>query len=60
VFSNGDDVGSRYFENLDSVVNSGIEIDVVRADTSSDAKLEVLGLLNEVAGQVTVIDSITG
>jgi len=56
VLGNGDDVGSRDLENLDSVVNSGIEVDVVRSDTCGDADLEVLGLLHEFAGQVARVE----
>jgi len=40
-------------EDLDSVVDSSIEVNVVRTDTSSDTDLQVLCLLDEVAGQVT-------
>lgn len=38
---------ATYFQDLDAVVNSGIEIDMVGSNTSSDTNLEVLSLSGE-------------
>jgi hypothetical protein len=59
VLSNGHDVGSRYFENWDTAFDSGIKVDMVRANTSRDANFELLGLFEEFGGQVTVLNSMT-
>jgi hypothetical protein len=44
VLSNGDDIGTGDFQNLDAVVESGVEVNVVRANASCDTELQVLGL----------------
>ena len=44
LLSNRLDVGSGNLEDLNSVLNSCVEIDVVGSDTSSDTDLELLGL----------------
>lgn len=44
VLSDGDDVRSRDLEDLDLFLDGSVEVDVVRADTSRDADLEILGL----------------
>ena len=44
VLSNGNDIGARDFQNLDVVLDSGVEVNVVRADTSCDTELQVFGL----------------
>jgi hypothetical protein len=46
VFSYGDDVGAGDFCNGDTAIGlvRGIEVDVIRSDTSSNGKLELLGL----------------
>ena len=44
VLSDRDDVGARDLEDLDTALDGSVEVDVVRADTGSDAGLEVLGL----------------
>ena len=44
VLSNGHDIGAGDFQNLDFVLDSGVEVNVVRADTSCDTELQVLGL----------------
>lgn len=36
---------ATYFQHLDPVLNSGVEVDVVRSDTSSDTDFQVLGLM---------------
>ena len=47
VLSDGDDVRSRDLEDLDVFLDGSVEVDVVRADTSCDADLEILGLFWE-------------
>jgi len=46
VFGYGDDVGAGDFCNGDTAIGlvRGIEVDVIRSDTSSNGKLELLGL----------------
>lgn len=44
VLSNGDDIRARDFQHLDALLDGSVEVDVVRADTSRDAELQVLGL----------------
>jgi len=56
VLCNGGDVGAGHFQDLDSAVDSSVEIDVVRADTCGDADLEVLGLVDELLGEVARVE----
>ena len=44
VLSNGDDIGASDFQNLDAVLDSGVKVNVVRADASCDTEFQVLGL----------------
>lgn len=44
MLSDGDDIGSRNFEDLNTVFDSGVEVNVVRANTGGDTELKVLGL----------------
>ena len=44
VLSNGNDIGAGDFQNLDAVLDNGVEVNVVRADTSCDTELQVFGL----------------
>lgn len=44
MLGDGHDVRARDLEHLDTPLDGRIEVDVVRADTSSDADLEVLRL----------------
>jgi hypothetical protein len=44
------------FANLYFVRDSSIEINVVRSDTGSDTELEVLGLSDEVCGEVARVE----
>jgi hypothetical protein len=44
VLSDGDDIGSRNFENLNPGFDSGVKVNVVRANTSGDTELKILGL----------------
>jgi len=62
VLSNGDDVGSGDFGDGDTTVGlvGGVEVDVVRTDTGSDCKLEVLGLCKTLSGEVTRVETSTG
>jgi hypothetical protein len=54
VLRDGDDVGAGHLEDLDPVLDSSVQVNVVGADACSDADFEVLGLLNEISGKVTV------
>lgn len=56
VLGDRDNVRPRDLENLDTVLDGSVEVDVVRADTSGDTDLEVLGLLHELGGQVTGVE----
>ena len=44
VLCDGDDVGASDLEHLNALLDTGIEVDVVGADTSGDTELEVLRL----------------
>ena len=48
VLGDRDDIRAGDFQNLDVVVDSSIEVDVVRADTGRNTKLQVLGLQKSV------------
>ena len=50
------DVRAGHLEDLDPAVDGSVEIDVVRADTCSDADLEVLGLVDELLGKVARVE----
>jgi len=52
VLSDRDDIRTGDLQNLDAVFNSGIEINMVGSYTSSDTELEVLCLLNQIAGEI--------
>jgi hypothetical protein len=56
VLSNGHDIGAGDFQNLDFVLDSGVEVNVVRADTSCDTELQVLGLLDQVSCEVPRVE----
>lgn len=58
VLSNGDDVGASDLSNGDTTVGlvGSVEVDVVRADTSGDSKLELLGASKTLSGQVTRVE----
>jgi hypothetical protein len=45
MLSDGGDVGARNLENLDSFVDSGIKVDVIRAHSSGNAGFQILSLL---------------
>ena len=45
MLSDGHDIRARHFEDLDTMFNRGIEINVVGADTSGNADFEVLSLV---------------
>ena len=49
VLGDRDDVRARDLEDLDTLLNGSIEIDVVGTDTSGDAKLQVLSLRESAA-----------
>jgi hypothetical protein len=58
VLSNGDDVGASDLSNGDTTVGlvGSVEVDVVRANTSSDSELELLGASKTLSGQVTGVE----
>ena len=56
MLGDGDDVGARDFKDFDTMLDRGVQVDVVGADTGSDTNLEVLGLLDEVGGQVPGVE----
>lgn len=53
VLGDGGNVGSGDLEDLDLAVDGGFQVNMVGADTSGDADLEVLGPLEEVGGEVS-------
>lgn len=60
VLSDGDDVGAGDLSNGDTAIGlvGGVKVDVVRADTSSDGNLELLGLGQALSGEVTGVETI--
>ena len=46
VFCDRDDVRASDLENLKALRGGGVEVDVIRSDTSRDTDLEILGLQN--------------
>lgn len=60
VLGHGDDVAAGNFGNSDTTVGlvGSVEVDVVRANTSSDSDLEVLGLGQTLSAEVTGVEAI--
>lgn len=60
VLGDGDNVGAGDLGNSDSAVGlvGGIEVNVVRANTSGDGNLEVLGLGETLGGQVARVEAV--
>lgn len=60
VFSNGDDIAASDLGDSETAIGlvSSIEVDVVRANASSDAELQVLGLGESLSGQVTRVEAV--
>jgi hypothetical protein len=58
VLSDGDDVGASDLGDSDAAIGrvGGVEVDVVRTDTSSDGNLEVLGLGQTLSVQVAGVE----
>jgi hypothetical protein len=58
VLSNGDDVGASDLSDSDTTVGlvGSVEVDVVRADTSGNSELELLGTGQTLSGQVTGVE----
>ena len=56
MLGDGDNVGARDLEHLDTMLDGGIEVDVVGADTGSYAKLEVLCLLDQVGSEISGVE----
>ena len=61
VLGDGDDVASGNFGNGETTVGlvGSVEVDVVRANTSSDSDLEVLGLGQTLSGEVTGVEAVS-
>lgn len=59
MLSDGDNVGASDFGDSDTTVGfvRGVEVDVVRANASSNGKLEFLRLLETLLGEVTWVES---
>lgn len=59
MLGDGDDIGAGDFGDGDTAVGlvGGIEVDVVRADTSGDGELELLGLGQALGSQVTRVEA---
>jgi hypothetical protein len=60
VLGDGDDVGASDLGDGDTAVGlvGGIEVDVVRSDTSSDSELQVLSLSQTLCGEVTGVETV--
>lgn len=58
VLSDGDDVGASDLSDGDAAVGlvGSVQVDVVRADTSSDGNLELLGLGEALSGKITGVE----
>ena len=56
VLRHGDDVGARDLENLDALLDGSVQVNVVRADASGDAELEVLRLLDDILGDICRVE----
>jgi hypothetical protein len=56
MLSNSDNIATGDFANADLSLIAGVQVDMVRPNTSSDTELEVLGLSNEIPGQVTGVE----
>ena len=59
VLGDGDDVGAGDFCNGDAAIGRvrSVEVDVIGTDTSSDGKLELLGLCETFGGKVTWVEA---
>lgn len=60
MLSNGDNIGASHLGDGDTAVGfvGGIEVDVVRANTSSDGELELLRLLETLLGEVAWVETV--
>jgi hypothetical protein len=60
VLGDGDDVGASNLGDGDTAVGlvRGIEVDVVRSNTSSNGKLQVLSLGQTLGGKVTWVETV--
>jgi hypothetical protein len=60
VLGDGDDVGAGDFGDGDAAVGlvGGVQVDVVRADTSGDGELELLGLGQAFGSEVTGVEAV--
>lgn len=62
VLSDRDNVAASNFSDGDTTVGlvGGVEVDMVRANTSSDGNFEVLSLGQTLSGQVTGVEAVSG
>jgi hypothetical protein len=60
VLCDGDNVGASDFGNGDTTVGlvGGIEVDVIRSNTSSDGNLKLLSLSKTLCGKVTGVETV--
>ena len=58
MLGDGHDVRARDLEHLDTPLDGRIEVDVVRADASSDGDLELLGLGQALGGEITGVEAV--
>lgn len=56
VLRDRDHVRSGDLEHLNAVLNGGVEVDVIRADTGSDTDLEVLCFVEEVGSEIAGVE----
>ena len=56
MLSDRDDVGTSDLVDRDVLLVSGVKVDVVGTNTSSDTALEILGLLDDFGGEVTRVE----
>lgn len=56
VLGDRDDVRAGDLEDLNFALDGGVEVDVVGADTGGDADLQVLGLVDDVLGDICGVE----
>lgn len=56
VFCDGDHVGAGNLENLHTMLDGGVQVNVVRPNTSGDTELEVFGLGEELLCEVARVE----
>jgi hypothetical protein len=60
MLGDGHDIGTSNFSNSDAAIGGVgcVEVDVIRSDTGSDGKLELLRLSETLSGQVARVESV--